>query len=171
MSWADGDFIVLGFLLWRPMSGYEIKAMMDATVGHFLRPSFGGIYPSLEKLARAKYAAAAQSVSAGKIRKTYRPLPAGRKAFREWLGQPPDVTRGPGAILARVFFIGFAGRAGARRLGRAVREAAGARQAWLKRAAVEIRGVADPYQAATCRFGIDYYGFLQKWFARWEEEL
>jgi len=37
MTLAEGDFAVLGFLLLRPMTGYEVKAMMDATIGHFNR--------------------------------------------------------------------------------------------------------------------------------------
>jgi DNA-binding PadR family transcriptional regulator len=63
MELAESDYIVLGFLLLRPMTGYELKATMDATTGHFYRPSFGGIYPSLKKLGQAGYAAAANPLS------------------------------------------------------------------------------------------------------------
>jgi hypothetical protein len=62
MKLAEGDFAVLGFVLLKPMTGYELKAMMDATVGAFNRASYGGIYPSLKKLARAKLVSVSQSV-------------------------------------------------------------------------------------------------------------
>jgi DNA-binding PadR family transcriptional regulator len=171
MNYADGDLIVLGFILLRPMTGYEVKTMMDSTVGHFYRPSFGGIYPSLKKLEREGCVAVEESTGGRKIRKTYRPLPAGRKVFRAWLKKPPDVTKGPGHILAKIFFLGLGGRGAARSLAGEVRRSARERRDWLKRAAEEIRGRADAYQASTCQFGIDYYDFLEKWFARWGEKI
>jgi DNA-binding PadR family transcriptional regulator len=168
MKFAEGDFAVLGFLLLKPMTGYELKAMMDATVGHFNRPSYGGIYPSLKKLARAGCVEMTRTTAGGKIRKTYRPLPAGKNAFRTWLKGPVDITRGPGPLLTRVFFLGLGGRADARAFSQEVRRSAHGRVKWLRRVAEEFRGRADAFQASTCRFGMDYYHFLEKWFTRWE---
>jgi DNA-binding PadR family transcriptional regulator len=169
MKLAEGDYAILGFLLLKPMTGYELKAMMDLTIGHFNRSSYGGIYPSLKKLARGGFVSMAQSIGGGKIRKTYRPLPAGKKAFQIWLKTPPEITRGPGPLLTRIFFLGLGGRDNARTFSHEVRSAAHERMAWLKRVKAEFRDKADPYQAATWKFGIDYYHFLQKWFAQWEE--
>jgi DNA-binding PadR family transcriptional regulator len=169
MKLAEGDFAVLGFLLIKPMTGYELKAKMELTIGHFNRPSYGGIYPSLNKLARGGYVSMAQSVGGGKIRKTYRPLSPGKKAFQIWLKTPPEITRGPGPLLTRIFFLGLGGRENARAFSREVRGAALERMEWLKRVKAEFKDKADPYQAATWEFGIEYYRFLQKWFAQWEE--
>ncbi|MBN1438053.1 MAG: PadR family transcriptional regulator [Anaerolineales bacterium] len=171
MKLAEGDYAVLGFLLLAPMTGYQLKAMMDVTVGQFHRASYGGIYPSLKKLTRAGYLSMTQSVSGGKVRKTYRPRPAGRKAFAAWLKEPPEITRGPGPLLTRMFFLGLGGRATARAFTRAVRRSARERTAWLKRVAEEYRGRADAYQMATAQFGIEYYGFLDRWFTRLEAGL
>jgi DNA-binding PadR family transcriptional regulator len=169
MALAEGDFAVLGFLLLRPMTGYELKAMMDMTIGHFNRPSYGGIYPSLKKLARGGFVSMAQSVGGGKIRKTYRPLPAGKKAFQAWLKIPPEITRGPGPLLTKIFFLGLGGRENARSFSRGIRRSAVERVEWLKRVKAEFQDQADPYQAATWQFGIDYYNFLQRWFKQWKE--
>jgi DNA-binding PadR family transcriptional regulator len=171
MKLAEGDFAVLGFLLLKPMTGYELKAMMDATVGHFNRPSYGGIYPSLKKLAWAGCVSMSQSAAGGKIRKTYRPLPAGRRIFRAWLKEPPEVTRGPGPLLTKIFFLGLGGKVDARAFSRAVRIRSRERVEWLKRVGEEYRGRADAFQESTWRFGMDYYNFLQRWFKRWEEGL
>jgi DNA-binding PadR family transcriptional regulator len=168
MNFTDSDFAVLGFLLLKPMTGYELKAMMDATVGHFNRPSYGGIYPGLKKLARAGCVAMTQTTAGGRIRKTYRPLAAGKKTFRAWLKAPVDITRGPGPLLTKVFFLGLGGRADARAFSRGVRRLARERVKWLRQVAEEFRDRADAYQASTCRFGIEYYTFLEKWFKRWE---
>jgi DNA-binding PadR family transcriptional regulator len=171
MKLAEGDYAVLGFLLLKPMTGYELKAMMDVTIGHFNRPSYGGIYPSLKKLARAACVSMTQSTAGGKIRKTYRPLPAGKKIFLAWLKEPPEITRGPGPLLTKIFFLGLGERADARAFSREVRRAARERVEWLKRVAEEYREKADAFQASTCRFGMEYYEFLQRWFRRWEEAL
>ena len=167
MKLAEGDYVVLGFLLLQPMTGYELKTMMDSTVRHFYRPSFGGIYPSLKRLARNGCAAVEESVGGRKVRKTYRPMAEGRKVFLSWLKEPPDITRGPGAILMKIFFLGLGDRTIARSYAESIGRAAHERRAWLKRTAGEIRGRADAYQESTCRFGFDYYGFLEKWFKRW----
>ncbi|MGB7539833.1 MAG: PadR family transcriptional regulator [Anaerolineales bacterium] len=158
----------MGFLLLKPMTGYELKAMMDMTIGHFNRPSYGGIYPSLKKLAHGGYVSMAQSVAGGKIRKTYKPIPAGKKAFLSWLKEPPDITRGPGPLLTKIFFLGLGDRENAKAFSREVRRAACERVEWLKRMAAEYQSMADAYQVSTCRFGIDYYLFLEKWFVHWE---
>jgi DNA-binding PadR family transcriptional regulator len=169
MNTTEGDFAVLGFLLLKPMTGYELKAMMDMTIGHFNRASYGGIYPSLKKLARGGYVSMAQSVAGGKIRKTYRPLPAGKKAFRGWLKTPPEITRGPGPLLTKIFFLGLGEREDARAFAGGGRRAAHERVEWLKRVKVEFRDKAGPYMAATWQFGIDYYDFVQGWFENWKE--
>ena len=169
MKLAEGDFAVLGFLLLAPMTGYELKAMMDLTIGHFNRASYGGIYPSLKKLARGGYVSMAQSVGGGKIRKTYRPLPAGKKAFQAWLKTPPEITRGPGPLLTKIFFLGLGDRETARSFSLGIRGASRERVEWLKRVKAEFRDKADPYMAATWQFGIDYYEFLQEWFENWKE--
>ncbi len=171
MNLAEGDFAVLGFLLFKPMTGYELKAMMDLTLGHFNRASYGGIYPSLKKLAGGGYVSMSQSVSGGKIRKTYKPLPAGKRVFQAWLKAEAEILRGPGPLLTRVFFLGLGGRGNAKAFSGGVRRAARERAEWLKRTKAAVSGKADVYQESTCQFGIDYYEFLQKWFERWEKGL
>jgi DNA-binding PadR family transcriptional regulator len=164
MNIHEADYVILGFLLFRPMTGYEVKALMDRTTGHFYRPSYGGIYPGLRRLAREKLAAVSQTAAGGKIRKTYRPLPAGRKAFLAWLETPPDVTKGPGPILAKVFFWGRGDKHSAMLHAREIRRLALERRLWLEGLKKEIPAEADFYQTATCRFGIEYYRFMEKWF-------
>lgn len=171
MKLAESDFAVLGFLLLKPMTGYELKAMMDATVGAFNRASYGGIYPSLKKLARGGFVSMAQSVGGGKIRKTYKPLPAGKRTFLAWLKETPEITRGPGPLLTKMFFLGLGGRENSKAFSREIRRAACGRVEWLQRVAAEYQAVADPFQASTSQFGIDYYGFLEKWFEQWEAGL
>jgi DNA-binding PadR family transcriptional regulator len=166
MKLNDPDYVVLGFLHFRPMTGYELKTIMDETTGHFYRPSFGGIYPGLARLAKEGCVAVTQTTVGGKLRKTYRPLPAGRKAFQTWLKVVPDITRGPGYILAKMFFWGLGDRAMADANTHEIIRLAEERIRWLEGVGKSVAGQADGYQTATCRFGMDYYRFLADWFGR-----
>jgi DNA-binding PadR family transcriptional regulator len=171
MNLNEPDYVALGFLHFRPMTGYELKTIMDQTIGHFYRPSFGGIYPSLAKLAKEGCVDVSQSTVGGKLRKTYRPLPAGRKAFQTWLRVAPDITRGPGQILAKVFFWGLGDRAMAKANTREIIRLAEERIGWLEGVGRAVAGQADSYQAATCRFGVDFYRFLSNWFGKFQGDL
>ena len=45
--------VILGFLGFEPMSGYEIKAFVDNSTRFFWAASYGQIYPALKRLAEA----------------------------------------------------------------------------------------------------------------------
>ena len=45
VTWA-----VLGLLVQRPRSGYELKQSVDRTIRHFWAASYGQIYPELKRL-------------------------------------------------------------------------------------------------------------------------
>jgi DNA-binding PadR family transcriptional regulator len=166
MSIKEADFVLLGFLLYRPMTGYELKAVMDRTTGHFYRPSYGGIYPGLGRLARDGLAEMTMAPVGGRAKKTYRALPAGRKAFLAWLQIAPDITRGPGIVLAKMFFWGTGGREIAQSNIEEIVRRAQERIAWLETVGEEMPAEADAFQRATREFGIEYYQFLKKWFER-----
>ena len=46
-------YVILGMLAWRPMSGYDIKAVVDNSTRLFWAASYGQIYPELKRLADA----------------------------------------------------------------------------------------------------------------------
>jgi DNA-binding PadR family transcriptional regulator len=171
MTINDPDFVILGFLHFKPMTGYELKAIMDKTTGHFYRPSFGGIYPSLAKLEGEGFVEVTPVKVGGKLKKTYNPLVEGRKAFQAWLKIPPEITRGPGPILAKIFFWGLGDRQTAKANSREIIRLARERSVWLEGVGKEFQGQADAYQVATRRFGIDFYRFMRKWFAEFEAGL
>jgi PadR family transcriptional regulator AphA len=43
--------VLLGLLAIEPMSGYDLRQTILASVGHFWNESYGQIYPNLKKLA------------------------------------------------------------------------------------------------------------------------
>ena len=173
---AAADFVILGFLSRAPMSGYDISRRMAASTAHFYRTSFGSIYPSLARMEKAGLVASERSLSSGRARNAYRLLPAGKKAFREWMASPLDVSAGPSPLLARIFFLGSLEKDEARAARALFAKAAAERRAWLGgalEAAVEEMGRAgvgcgepDFFQASTRRFGLEYYAFVEDWLRR-----
>ena len=46
-------YVILGMLAWRPMSGYDVKAIADRSTRFFWATSYGQIYPELQRLSEA----------------------------------------------------------------------------------------------------------------------
>ena len=53
MELSPTAYVILGMLGWRPMSGYEIKSLVDKSTRLFWAASYGQIYPELRRLAEA----------------------------------------------------------------------------------------------------------------------
>jgi PadR family transcriptional regulator, regulatory protein AphA len=177
MQPTAADFVILGFLSKAPMSGYDVRRRMAASTAHFYKTSFGSIYPSLARMEAAGLVASERADAAGRARVVYRILGSGRKAFREWLASPLDISAGPPALLARIFFLGSVGEAEARSALERIARSAAERRAWLEgaleRAAAELGDAdcePDRFQAATRSFGLEYYAFVEEWVGRLGDE-
>ena len=44
------DYLVLGLLMYRPLTMYDIKKAMEKSTHHFFSASFGSLHPALKKL-------------------------------------------------------------------------------------------------------------------------
>ena len=165
------DFTILGFLMYGPKSGYDIRRFMGMSTAHFHQASFGSIYPSLERMEKEGYVAATREDGSGRLRKPYEILPEGRAAFLEWLASPLDISVGPSPLLARLFFLGCLPRGRARKTIEGFRRGASERREWLEGAIDGLPVKPDFFQASTQRFGLEYYAFLESWLERLEKEL
>ncbi len=82
-------FAILGLLSWKPMSGYDIKKLVDSALSHFWHENYGQIYPTLELLVDEKLASKRDLPSTGKRKRFQYHIPRrGRRAFRDWLEEP-----------------------------------------------------------------------------------
>ena len=99
------ELAILGFLTWRPMSGYDIKKAIDASIGHFWSESYGQIYPILKRLAAARLVEAHETRSGGaRPSQAYRLTEQGRVALGRWLDQPPEPAPPRNELLLKLFF-------------------------------------------------------------------
>ena len=85
------QFALLGLLTWKPMSGYDIKKLVDVGLSHFWNENYGQIYPTLDQLVKDGLATRRAERKSGKRQRfVYTISRKGRKVFSEWINQPTD---------------------------------------------------------------------------------
>jgi len=103
------DYVILGLLGERPMSGYEIKKVVDIRFGFFWNESFGQIFPALKRLFEEGLIAEADAEEkGGHSRKLYRATPNGVAALQSWLAQPVEKETYRLEILLKLYFSTYA---------------------------------------------------------------
>ncbi|MGW9350986.1 PadR family transcriptional regulator [Nocardiopsis flavescens] len=96
---------ILGILSVKPMSGYELKKVVDGSVGHFWTADRSQIYRTLSALVEEGLASRGTVVQEG--RPTLHPhtvTDAGLAELDRWLASPLQAPPTRDAFLARLFF-------------------------------------------------------------------
>ena len=104
MELSPTAYVILGMLGWRPMSGYEVKSIVDRSTRFFWAASYGQIYPELRRLSNAGLIEGKASPQGGRKRNIYRLTPAGRKELRAWLKADPELYEFRDEGLLKLFF-------------------------------------------------------------------
>src|SRR4051812_32900732 len=104
MDLSPTAYVILGMLGWRPMSGYDIKSLVDHSTRFFWAASYGQIYPELRRLSAAGLIEGKASPQGGRKRNVYRLTPAGRTELRDWLKKGPEVYEVRDEGLLKLFF-------------------------------------------------------------------
>jgi PadR family transcriptional regulator, regulatory protein AphA len=96
---------ILGFLDYRPMSGYDLKKFFDQSVAHFWSATQSHIYKALENLEKDGMVESQLIQQEGKPnRKQYQITEAGRNELRHWVSTPLPIEAKREAWLIQVFF-------------------------------------------------------------------
>jgi DNA-binding PadR family transcriptional regulator len=101
------EYAILGFLSYKPFSGYDLKKALDNSVRHFWYADQSQIYRTLARLGEqgwAKVEVVEQTEHPN--RKVYSITPAGREELRRWLAGPFPVEAAHSAPLIQIFFAG-----------------------------------------------------------------
>lgn len=105
MSESRTAYVLLGFLTWRPMSGYDIKRSIVRSVGNFWSEGDGQIYPVLQRLAgKGWITSRADDGEGGRRRRIHEITEAGRTVLQEWLSAPVDEPPPRIELLLKLFF-------------------------------------------------------------------
>lgn len=166
------EFAALGFLMYRPLSMYELSKAMERSTGHFLSASFGSLHPTLRKLAKNGHVTCEEAVSNGRRKKVFQITESGRAHFVAWLAKDIVAERVSDPALLRLFFLGHLDereREGVlSRFLVEMRQAAAGLEA-LQASLQEVEpppGIAAhmAYQLATLEFGIAHHRFVADWY-------
>lgn len=95
---------ILGFLSYRPMSGYDLKKAFDGSVQHFWPADQSQIYRTLAQAAAEGLVERAADGDGPRDRHTYYLTDAGRAELRRWLTTPLPPTDDREPFLIQVFF-------------------------------------------------------------------
>lgn len=97
--------VLLGFLAIRDMSGYELKAIMDNSVGFFFGSTYGSIYPALQELEAGGLVEKTTVVQQERPNKNiYHITSAGKSYFLTQMETPPALDTYRSEFLIRLFF-------------------------------------------------------------------
>ncbi|PYZ96347.1 transcriptional regulator [Alteribacter lacisalsi] len=99
-------YAILGLLTAGCSSGYDIKRMIDTSLNHFWKISYGQIYPMLTKLHEEGLADVTEQHEPGKTaRKEYTITEKGKAALTEWLESPLEgLSAEKNEVLLKLFF-------------------------------------------------------------------
>jgi len=85
---------ILGLLCWKPLSGYDIKKLVEVALRYFWSESYGQIFPTLNRLVEDGLATKrVDPGSGGRRRQVYKATAKGRRTFLAWLRQPTPLPR------------------------------------------------------------------------------
>jgi DNA-binding PadR family transcriptional regulator len=165
--------VLLGFLARGSLTGYEIRRLMEKSVGYFFGASYGSIYPALKDLEGAGLVCSTLVVQEDRPnKKVYEITAEGRRRFRARLAEgSPAADSYRSELLMHLF---FGEDHDPERLVEMVEEYADRCRAKLE----ALRGVEDefgevmsPYQGMCLRSGLSQYGAKLEWAGEVEEQL
>jgi len=164
MELSPTAYVILGMLDWRPMSGYEIKGIVDKSTRFFWAASYGQIYPELRSLSEAGLVTGKANPQGGRKRNVYRLTAAGRRALRAWLEAEPEVYEVRDEGLLKLFFASATGGESAPKTLEAMGR--GHRRIVAQLKATEAQSPPEGFAYVVLRYGIEFH----QWIADWCEQ-
>jgi DNA-binding PadR family transcriptional regulator len=164
-------YVILGMVRKDPLSGYEIKAMVDNSTRFFWAASYGQIYPELRRLSEAGLVVGVDSPTGGRRRTVYEITADGEEELKAWLRQPPETYEMRDEGLLKLFFAEALPPQEAVEIVRSMRR----HREDVNRRLRELEPTKDEDKAAypllVLRCGIEYSDWFVDWCKRTEERI
>lgn len=157
------EYIILGFLMYGEMSGYDLKQKMLESTSNFFDAGYGSIYPALKRMNVKGTILSREVVEEGKFKKLYSITESGKSDFMNWLEQPVEFSRIRPDHLIKVFFFTFLPKETAiEHLKAFIKEVESFLSIFAKYEN-QTREQYDIYQFSTFIFGLGYYEHVINW--------
>lgn len=99
------EYIIIGMVLEKEHTGYEIKKYIEDGIGVFYKASYGSLYPALRKLSDRGDLVMSEKSQGERQKKYYLATQQGKQAFFKWLSSPIDFNNGTDNHLVKVYFF------------------------------------------------------------------
>lgn len=173
------DKIILGLLLLKSRTIYEIRSRFAENLDLMYSSSMGSIQAALKKLLSLQYINYREYQDKGKHKKLYEITDAGRAAFYQWVNAPLQVGQNKNPELARLYFMGLSDKENrCARMEEYIRNLKEV-HASLKLIYDEGETLTPPeeyaelfrFQFYTAKYGLDATAFEIEWFTKLMDEL
>ena len=101
------DKLILGLLMIKHFTVYEIRQVMRQNFSSMCSDSLGSIQAALKKLSQQGAVTYSEYVEKGKMKKEYAITASGRFLFLEWLKTPIDMSKNKNMDLGKFLFMGY----------------------------------------------------------------
>lgn len=102
--------VILGMLIKRSLSGYEIKQLFEDVFSYFYNSSYGTIYPMLHRMEKEELLTKEIVLQDGKPNKNvFTITEKGKKQFNDYLHSPVESDSYKSDFLMRLYFGQFVG--------------------------------------------------------------
>ena len=101
------DKLILGLLMIKHFTVYEIRQVMRQNFSSMCSDSLGSIQAALKKLSQQGAVTYSEYVEKGKMKKEYAITASARILFLEWLKTPIDMSKNKNMDLGKFLFMGY----------------------------------------------------------------
>ena len=172
------DHLILGLLLLRSRTIYELQQAVSSGLNLMYSSSLGSIQAAIRKLLAENLITSTEIQQGNRLKKLYTISDAGRKAFSDWVETPINAAAARHPELGKLFFMGFSDPAVRRSNIQAVIDGLQQPYAVLCQICREAETMEVPpeardilhYQAASAQFGRDFMKFQIDWYQTFLKE-
>lgn len=100
------QFVILGLLTERPLSGYDIKKIIDIRFKFFWNESYGQIYPELKRMIEDELIES-EIMDSDRGKQLYRITQKGYEELKQWMYEGPGTESYRLEILLKRYFAGI----------------------------------------------------------------
>jgi DNA-binding PadR family transcriptional regulator len=101
------EYVILGFLLLKSFTQYDLYKALQKKVSPFYSPSLGSIQSALKKLEILHYIDVDKRIENGKNKNVYTIEDAGKVYFKSWMLQDLSTTKFEVEASTKLFFLGL----------------------------------------------------------------
>lgn len=169
------EFVILGLLMMRSQTVYELNQSFKSGISLFYSASYGSLQTALKKLLEKGWVAFSEELENGRHKKVYMALPSGREAFMGWMRSETPDSKLEVTALSKMFFLGLIDGAEEKRaILREITEKTEKALSGLEALDRELERIEVPedyrdifrYQRKTLEYGIGAHRFARDWFSR-----